>query len=100
MFFRCSRNGRTPPGLQELHPGRSRGLFASTFKGTDTMDKQVTLIANTELTYGGGHYGVGMQFVCDAQHAAELVKSQQASEVPAEPRPMAKVDPFKSKTEP
>jgi len=61
--------------------------------------KQTTMVANAELSYGGGHYGVGMQFLCDPQHVAELVKSLQASEV-LESRPMVKVEPVKAKTEP
>jgi hypothetical protein len=64
------------------------------------MDK-VTLVANCELAYGGGHYGVGMQFVANAADAAELVKAQKASEVPraapatSKATPLPRIEPDK-----
>lgn len=63
------------------------------------MDK-VTLVATCEMSYGGRHYGAGMQFVADPADAAELVKAQQAKEVPPEPRTSAQPKPAARAIEP
>ncbi len=51
------------------------------------MAKQVTLTAQTQLTYGGRSYGPNMQFNVDADDVADLVKSKQAAEATARVKP-------------